>query len=266
MTQPMFVSKTGRLVMIGLILVLTLAACAGNTSQNSNDLNSAARGALGAQNALPKGQAPAEAAALAAAPAPAVSNSGAPIEEPAPQAAESNRAPAAALTVPDAAPAAPLAAKAAVAVDTTLPVEPKVGARAPEFSMQTLDGKTVSQVDLLGSPVVISYWATWCIPCKQELPILQRLAQEYSSRGLVVLTVNALDQDDLDKVQTMTAELGMSFPVLLDQDKAFSNAYQAMFFPSTYYIQPNGVIQAIKLGDSSEADMRAKIESLLAGQ
>lgn len=262
----MFVSKPGRLLLIGLILTLTLTACAGNSSQNSNDLLSAsAGGALYAQNNLPKGQPAGQPVAQPENQAPNAPAQMEPQPEQPLAAADPNLAgaPAAAITAPD---AAPLAAKVAVAVDTSLPMEPKVGARAPEFSMQTLDGKTVSLADLLGSPVVVSYWATWCIPCKQELPILQRLAQEYSSRGLVVLTVNALDQDDLEKVQAMTAELGMSFPVLLDQDKAFSNAYQAMFFPSTYYIQPNGVIQSIKLGDSSEADMRAKIESLLAGQ
>jgi thiol-disulfide isomerase/thioredoxin len=119
---------------------------------------------------------------------------------------------------------------------------------------------------LIGHPVVISYWATWCIPCQQELPILQKLYEEYAGSGLVVLTVNAIDQDSLDKVQAMLAEKGMTLPVLLDQGSAFANDYQAMFFPTTYYIDPAGVIRFIKLGDSTEADLREHVDSLMRGE
>jgi peroxiredoxin len=153
----------------------------------------------------------------------------------------------------------------AATADPSLPVEPRVGARAPEFSLQTLDGQNVSMAQLIGRPVVISYWATWCIPCQQELPILQGLAQEYQSSGLTVLTVNAIDQDSTDKVQAMLAEKSLSLPVLLDQGSAFANDYQAIFFPTTFYIDPAGVIRFIKLGDSSEADLRAHVEGLLRG-
>jgi peroxiredoxin len=153
----------------------------------------------------------------------------------------------------------------AVAVDPSLPFEPRVGARAPQFALTTLDGQSLNMDALVGRPVVISYWATWCIPCQQELPILQKLSQEYSASGLVVLTVNAIDQDSLDKVQTMLAEKGLTLPVLLDEGGSFASAYQAMFFPTTFYIDPSGVIRFIKLGDSSEQDLRTHVDGLVRG-
>jgi len=166
-----------------------------------------------------------------------------------------------------AAPAVDLSAPAQpVTVDQSLPVEPRVGARAPQFNLTTIDGQALNMDSLLGHPVVISYWATWCIPCQQELPILQKLYQEYAGSGLIVLTVNAIDQDSLDKVQAMLAEKGMNLPVLLDEGSTFANDYQAMFFPTTYYIDPAGVIRFIKLGDSTEEDLRSHVDSLMKGE
>jgi peroxiredoxin len=157
------------------------------------------------------------------------------------------------------------AQKSAPAVDLSIPAEPKVGFRAPDFTLQTLSGETLRLSDLIGRPVVISYWATWCIPCQQELPILQNLAQEFQATGLTVLTVNAIDQDTVQDVQTMVSEKGMTMPVLLDQDSQFASTYGALFFPTTIFVDASGVIRYIRLGDSSEADLRSKVENLLAG-
>lgn len=151
-------------------------------------------------------------------------------------------------------------------VDLSLPVQPEVGARAPEFTLQTVDGQSLNLAALIGHPVVISYWATWCKPCQQELPVLQGLHQEYAGQGLVVLTVNAIEQDSLDSVQAMLAEKGMTLPVLLDEGGRFADSYRASFFPTTFYIDPAGVIRFIKLGDSTAEDLRTHVESLLRGQ
>jgi peroxiredoxin len=257
-------STYGRSLWIGLIIVLLLTGCSGNSHTPSEAL-AARQAVLSAQNELPKSanQNPAAGVPAAKQIAPGQAQpealqpvTQAPAGAPAPQAAQNN---APATSLPD-------AAKPAPAVDLSLPVEPRVGARAPAFTLQTLDGRTMDLASLAGSPVVISYWATWCVPCKKELPILQKLAQEYSQRGLVVLTVNATDQDDMAKVQAAVGEMGMTFPVLLDQGKAFASTYNAAFFPSTFFIDASGVIRDIKLGDTNEADLRAKIENLLAVQ
>jgi len=157
------------------------------------------------------------------------------------------------------------ASKSAPAVDLSLPAEPKVGFRAPDFTLQTLSGETIHLSDFVGRSVVISYWATWCIPCQKELPILENIAQEYQAKGLTVVTVNAIDQDTVQDVQSMVSEKSMTVPVLLDQGNQFASTYGALFFPTTIFVDASGVIRHIRLGDSSEADLRTKVENLLAG-
>lgn len=144
-------------------------------------------------------------------------------------------------------------------------IKPQIGFIAPDFTLQTLDGQVVQLAELRGKPVVISYWATWCIPCKQELPILERLSQEYQAQGVQFLLINAIEQDNLDQVKQYLSESGFTLPVLLDQDNQFHNAYGQLFFPTSYYIDVNGIIQDMKLGDATETDIRAKIGKLLSG-
>jgi len=261
MKNSVLVPTYSRSLWIGLIFVLLLTACSGN-QPNPNSALLAQEVAQGAQNEIPK----ADSQANVQAPAVAKVVDGGQLQAQTEPAQPQAQSPAQLLAAAGAAPAASLpdAARPAPAIDLSLPVEPRVGARAPEISLQTLDGQMVNLSGLVGSPVVISYWSTWCIPCKQELPILQKLAQEYAAQGLVVLTVNATDQDDVAKVQEMVNELGMTFPVLLDDAKTFASNYQAMFFPSTFFVDASGVIRDIRLGDSTEADLRTKIENLLA--
>jgi peroxiredoxin len=252
-----------------LVAVLVTNACSGNSqpqaSQQSSGSISAAQisgGALPKQapsaqpEAAPQSQAPAlKKAAVAPPPAMAAPASAAMAALP-----QTSGAPEQA-----AAESQPAADQPRPAVDLTIPVGPQIGNRAPEFTLQGVDGQPYKLSDLIGRPVVINYWATWCIPCKTELPILQRISQEYASRGVVFITVDAIEQDSLDKVQTMMAEIGMSFPVLLDQGNQFANAYGALFFPTTYFVDPSGVIRHINLGDASEEELRGGIENLLAG-
>jgi peroxiredoxin len=151
------------------------------------------------------------------------------------------------------------------AIDLSIPAEPRIGARAPDFAMQNLDGNTIRLSDFLGRPFLLNFWATWCIPCQQELTILQRLHQEYQPRGFVVVSINAIDQDALDKVQSTSAQYGMTYPILLDQGSQFSSTYHAIFFPTTFFVDANGVIRQIFLGDGTEEEFRLEIEKLLAG-
>lgn len=245
-----------------LVLVSLLSACAGGANQvevdRQDDLLSNRESALDAQPGVAKAAAAAPQPQAAALSAGELSLPAAPaVQDVAQETAPQQSAP---LTAALAAPAQP------VTIDSSLPVAPRVGARAPQFTLNGLDGQPVNMDALIGHPVVISYWATWCIPCQQELPILQKLYEEYAGSGLVVLTVNAIDQDSLDKVQAMLAEKGMNLPVLLDEGGNFANDYQALFFPTTYYIDPAGVIRFIKLGDSTEQDLREHVDSLMKGE
>lgn len=262
-------NKVGKFVSIIISLAFILSACSGGSlSQNETAQTSAQ---LQAKQSLP-GQEPLKQFVPDAQPDGQVGGEK-PVEPAAAELAVVQQAetapvnPAPAAAAADALLPAPVdaALKSAPAVDLSIPAEPKVGFRAPDFALQTLGGETVRLSDLVGRPVVISYWATWCIPCQQELPILQNLAQEFQSQGLTVVTVNAIDQDTMQDVQAMVGEKGMTMPVLLDQGSQFASTYGALFFPTTIFVDASGVIRYIRLGDSSEADLRNKVESLLAG-
>jgi peroxiredoxin len=183
------------------------------------------------------------------------------------QAAVADAAPVAAALEVSPAGAAPLPAAAGLPlVEQALdvPEGSQVGQRAPAFSLRTLDGSQVQLSDLVGRPLIITYWATWCDPCRRELPVMQRVLAEYQDKGLVIVTINAITQDSVDKVQASIGEMGLTLPVLLDDGNQFSSNYGTLFFPTTYFVSPNGVIQSIALGDSSEEDFRARVESLLS--
>jgi peroxiredoxin len=142
---------------------------------------------------------------------------------------------------------------------------PQEGFLAPDFSLQTLDGETVSLAELRGQPVLLNLWASWCSPCRAEMPAMQRVYEDYQDLGFVILAVNATNQDRVDSVGAFTAEHGLTFPILLDFDATVSQAYQLRSLPTTFFIDQEGIIQEVVIGGPmSEALLRTRIEKLLA--
>ncbi len=112
-----------------------------------------------------------------------------------------------------------LAACGALAATASRANEVRVGERAPPATLVTLDGQKLSTPDLRGHVVILTFWATWCVPCREELPLLSRYATEHASQGLQVLAFSLDDPDDLAKVRDVARTL--SFPVgLLSQSSA----------------------------------------------
>lgn len=144
--------------------------------------------------------------------------------------------------------------------------EPTVGSQAPEFNLPTLDGQSLQLSALRGKNVLISYWVTWCIPCMEELPALNRINQEYKEQNLVILSVNGIKQDEMDKVTAAVSELGISMPIVFDQDDALWNSYWVRFLPTSFFIDENGVIRHIQLGSLNEDELRTKIDQLISDQ
>ena len=144
--------------------------------------------------------------------------------------------------------------------------EPTVGSQAPEFNLQTLDGQSLQLSALRGKNVLLSYWVTWCIPCMEELPILNQLSQEYQAQNLVILSVNGIKQDEMDKVMSAIADLGIAMPIAMDQDDAIWNSYWVRFLPTSFFIDEDGVIRHIQLGNLTEEELRSKIDQFLADQ
>lgn len=141
---------------------------------------------------------------------------------------------------------------------------PRAGFLAPDFTLETLDGGTVTLSELRGLAVVVNLWATWCPPCRAEMPALQKVYEEYKERGLVILAVNSTVQDDLQVIPAFIKKYGLTFPVLLDKNNEAGRLYQLRSLPSTFFIRRDGIIHEVVVGGPmAEALLRTRIEDLL---
>ncbi len=145
------------------------------------------------------------------------------------------------------------------------PVDPSIGNLAPDFTLTTLDGQTVTLAELRGHPVMLNYWVTWCIPCRDEMPVIEALQKEYADEGLVVLSINGTRQEVFTDVENLVSEFGLSLPVLLDENENVYNGYRILFMPTSFFIDQRGIIQDIVLGSTDESGFRARLERIVAG-
>lgn len=141
---------------------------------------------------------------------------------------------------------------------------PGEGFLAPDFTLQNTDGETVRLSDLKGKVVLLNLWASWCPPCKAEMPAMQRVFQQYQGEGFLILAVNATAQDDRESALKFASSLGLTFPILFDLDGAVSQKYQVHSMPTSFFIDTEGTIQRVVIGGPmSEALLRAEVERLL---
>jgi len=117
----------------------------------------------------------------------------------------------------------------------------EVGNLAPDFQLQSLDGQTVSLGNLQGKPVLINFWATWCPPCRSEMPYIQEVYEEWVNRGLVVLALNIGESSS--KVEEFMQNHNLSFIVLLDTKQDIAQRYNITGIPTTFFIDKDGIIQ-----------------------
>ena len=119
----------------------------------------------------------------------------------------------------------------------------EVGFKAPGFTARNLKGHRVQLADHRGQVVILNLWATWCGPCRVEMPGLENLYRRYRSEGLEILAVS-LDKGDAGKVQKFTDEYQLSFPILLDTDGEVEGLYNTFTIPTTYVIDKHGMVVA----------------------
>ena len=140
----------------------------------------------------------------------------------------------------------------------------KRGAHAPEIDLPTLTGGRVKLSQLRGHPVVLSFWNSWCPPCRAEFPEFVRLHQQYDSVGLRVLGVNGYDQELGTKpVQRFVDEFSVSFPIALDRRGQSRRAFYITLLPTTVFIDTAGIIQHIHLGGIRREDLERGVATIL---
>ena len=144
-----------------------------------------------------------------------------------------------------------------------MPVQaPQVGNLAPDFQLSNLEGQSISLSDFRGSPVLINFWATWCPPCREEMPFIQEIYEEWLDKRLVLLAVDIGESPDT--VESFMQSYNLSFPVLLDTNQDVALEYNIRYIPTTFLIDEDGIIQVVKVGAfSSTAEIEKNLSKII---
>jgi len=118
---------------------------------------------------------------------------------------------------------------------------------APEFSLQDLDGNIVKLSDFRGKPLIVNFWATWCPPCRKEMPSMERAWQIIKDQGIAMVAINV--GEDEDTVFTFTADYPLSFPLLLDTTGSVTQRWPVVGLPTTFIVNPEGKIVYRAIGE-----------------
>jgi peroxiredoxin len=134
----------------------------------------------------------------------------------------------------------------------------EIGNKAPDFKTMTLDGEEVQLSDFEGEEVLLNFWATWCPPCREEMPDMQ---QFYEQQDVTVLAVNLTDTEmNENNVSAFIKEFEFTFPILMDKDTEISNLYRVNPIPVSYMLDSNGVIQHKSYGPMDYETMVEQLE------
>ena len=137
----------------------------------------------------------------------------------------------------------------------------RIGDPAPSFSLERLDGGRLSLDDLRGRPVVLNFWASWCIPCREEAPLLSKIAADYADRGLMV--VGVVYQDSAANAIAFMRRYGQTYPGLLDPTGRTALDYGILGVPETYFIDATGVIRWRQIGQIVPGDLQSEVAKIL---
>ena len=141
---------------------------------------------------------------------------------------------------------------------------PQVGFTAPDFTLETFDNQSFTLSELRGNAVLVNFWASWCPPCRSEMPAMQRVYEDLQDQGFIILAVNSTHQDNLGDAITFAQVRNLRFPILLDRDGSAGAAYDVRSLPTSFFIDPQGTIQDVVVGGPmSEALLRIRAEQLL---
>lgn len=143
--------------------------------------------------------------------------------------------------------------------------QPKMqGKQAPGFTLQTVDGKKVSLSDYKGRPVVVNFWATWCGPCKVEMPWFEEFRKQYAAQGFEVLGLTDDVDEGKEKIAKVAGKIGVTYPILMTDGKV-QEAYGGLeVLPMSFYVDKNGLIVAETAGLGPKDEVEAHIKKTIA--
>jgi peroxiredoxin len=141
----------------------------------------------------------------------------------------------------------------------------KDGQHGPAFGLLMLDGRRTTLADHRDKLVVLNFWATWCLPCTDEMPTLERLWNDYSARGLVVLAVSVDRGAPRALLEPYVRNLALTFPILLDPDSKTATAWRVTGLPATFVVRPGGEVAGMAVGprEWNGGPMQALLEGML---
>ena len=139
----------------------------------------------------------------------------------------------------------------------------QVGRQALRFELERLESGRIDLEGLRGRPVIINFWASWCVPCRVEMPYLISAWREHSDQGLQVLAVNLTDQERRKDVARFVSELEMPFPVLLDTRGKVRELYHLTSLPTTVFLDSAGVVRSVQSGPLTRSALVAGLGAIL---
>ena len=138
------------------------------------------------------------------------------------------------------------------------------GATAPDFTLKTIDGKTLKLSDLRGKAVLLNFWATWCAPCRIETPWIVDIQKQYGGQGLQVVAVSMDDESDADSVKKFAEEMHMTYPILRGTEDVGNEYGGVEFLPTIFFVGRDGKVTGRILGLRGREDIEDNVKKALA--
>ena len=139
------------------------------------------------------------------------------------------------------------------------------GLPAPDFELTSLDGRRVKLSDFRGKAVLLNFWATWCAPCKVEMPWFVELQKRYGNDGLVVVGV-AMDDTEATKIAQFASEMGVNYPVLLGTDRVSEDYGNVQYLPTSFFIDRDGKVVGKGVGLIDHKEVESNVQKALASR
>lgn len=140
----------------------------------------------------------------------------------------------------------------------------RVGDRAPEFALADLDGNPVRLSDYAGQPVLVNFWASWCVPCVEEFPILQGSLDAHADAGLVVIGI--VYRDRSEAARAFADQMAAEWPMAIDPGEAVAQAYGVLGPPESWIIGPDGIVASRQIGPYTAEELEAQLDEVLGEQ